>query len=162
MGRAVGVDLWRGVDQSGNSAEATRRNAIAEGVADRVELHTGDITALPFAENSFDVVVSSLAIHNISGGLSRRTLARRLNDPAFRRRLGKVRAELFERGMGILAAAQAGAASALVRLLKSENESVRLGASRSVFELGAKARETVEIEERLSALEDGPVNGGHR
>src|SRR6187200_1678579 len=38
-GRAVGVDLWRKVDQSGNSAEATQRNAIAEGVADQVELH---------------------------------------------------------------------------------------------------------------------------
>jgi len=65
-GRAVGVDLWRTVDQSGNSAKATQRNAIAEGVADRVELHTGDITALPFEDNSFDVVLSSLAIHNIS------------------------------------------------------------------------------------------------
>src|SRR5678816_1836505 len=63
-GRAVGVDLWRSLDQSGNSLEATRRNAIAEGVADRVELHTGDMTALPFEDNSFDVVVSSLAIHN--------------------------------------------------------------------------------------------------
>jgi hypothetical protein len=94
-------------------------------------------------------------------GLSRRTLTRRLNDPAFRRRLVNVRAELFERGMGILAAAQAGAASALVRLLKSENESVRLGASRSVFELGAKIRENVEIEERLSALEDRCINRGH-
>jgi SAM-dependent methyltransferase len=70
-GRAVGVDLRRGVDQSGNSAEATRRNAIAEGVADRVELHTGDMTALPFADNSFDVVVSSLAIHNIRGSAGR-------------------------------------------------------------------------------------------
>jgi ubiquinone/menaquinone biosynthesis C-methylase UbiE len=70
-GRAVGVDLWRSVDQSGNSAEATRRNAIAEGVADRVELHTGDMTALPFADNSFDLVVSSLAIHNISGRAGR-------------------------------------------------------------------------------------------
>jgi ubiquinone/menaquinone biosynthesis C-methylase UbiE len=65
-GRAVGVDLWRSVDQSGNSPEATRRNAAAEGVADRVELHTGDMTALPFENDSFDVVVSSLAIHNIS------------------------------------------------------------------------------------------------
>jgi len=36
-GRAVGVDLWRMVDQSGNSAEATQRNDIAEKVADRVE-----------------------------------------------------------------------------------------------------------------------------
>ena len=70
-GRAVGVDLWRTVDQSGNSAEATQRNAAAEGVADRVELHTGDLTALPFEDNSFDVVLSSLAIHNISGRAGR-------------------------------------------------------------------------------------------
>lgn len=65
-GRAVGVDLWRSVDQSGNSPEATQRNAVAEGVADRLELRTGDMTALPFEDNGFDVVVSSLAIHNIS------------------------------------------------------------------------------------------------
>jgi ubiquinone/menaquinone biosynthesis C-methylase UbiE len=70
-GRAVGVDLWRKVDQSGNSAEATRRNAIAEGVADRVELHTADMTSLPFEDNSFDLIVSSLAIHNIRGNAGR-------------------------------------------------------------------------------------------
>jgi ubiquinone/menaquinone biosynthesis C-methylase UbiE len=70
-GRAVGVDLWRGFDQSGNSAEATRRNAAAEGMADRVELHTADMTALPFEDDSFDVVVSSLAIHNIPGRAGR-------------------------------------------------------------------------------------------
>jgi arsenite methyltransferase len=70
-GRAVGIDLWRSADQSGNSAQATLRNAFAEGVTDRVELHTGDMTALPFADNSFDVVVSSLAIHNISGRADR-------------------------------------------------------------------------------------------
>src|SRR5690242_18800628 len=70
-GRAVGVDLWRNFDQSGNSLEATRRNATAEGVADRVELHTGDMRALPFEDNCFDLVVSSLAIHNISGRAGR-------------------------------------------------------------------------------------------
>src|SRR5262245_50841203 len=64
-GRAVGVDLWRTADQSGNAAEATRRNALAEGVADRVDLHTGDLMALPFEDNSFDVVLSNFAIHNI-------------------------------------------------------------------------------------------------
>jgi ubiquinone/menaquinone biosynthesis C-methylase UbiE len=70
-GRAVGVDLWRTSDQSGNSADATRRNAVAEGVADRVELHTADLSALPFEDSSFDVVLSSLAIHNISGRAGR-------------------------------------------------------------------------------------------
>jgi cyclopropane fatty-acyl-phospholipid synthase-like methyltransferase len=66
-GRAVGVDIWRKQDQSGNAAETTRRNAIAEGVADRIELHTADMTALPLADGRYDVVVSSLAIHNIKG-----------------------------------------------------------------------------------------------
>ncbi len=70
-GRAIGVDLWRNVDQSGNSVEATRRNAIAEGVADRVELHTADMTALPLEDNSFDLVLSNVAIHNIQGSAGR-------------------------------------------------------------------------------------------
>ena len=66
-GYAVGVDIWNKADQSGNSPAATWRNAVAEGVADRVALQTADITALPFADNSFDVVVSNVAIHNIKG-----------------------------------------------------------------------------------------------
>ena len=63
-GRAVGADLWTR-DQSGNSPEATLANAAAAGVADRVEVHTADMTALPFADDSFDVVTSAMAIHNI-------------------------------------------------------------------------------------------------
>jgi len=71
-GRAIGVDLWRKTDQSGNSVEATRANAAAEGVLDRVELHTADITALPFEPDSFDVVVSNLVFHNLKGRSARR------------------------------------------------------------------------------------------
>ena len=64
-GRAVGVDVWRRRDQSGNSRAATERNAVAEGVRDRVELVDADARDLPFASASFDLVVSSLAISNI-------------------------------------------------------------------------------------------------
>ena len=70
-GRVTGVDLWRSIDQSGNSANATMANARAEGVADRVAVETGDMRRLPFADNTFDVIVSSLAIHNISGNAGR-------------------------------------------------------------------------------------------
>jgi arsenite methyltransferase len=64
-GRAVGVDLWSQVDQGNNSREATLRNAQTEGVADRVEVHDGDMRNLPFPNASFDAVVASLAVHNI-------------------------------------------------------------------------------------------------
>ena len=65
-GRAVGVDIWRAQDQSGNAMDATARNAALEGVGERVELRTGDMRALPFDDASFDVVVSSLALHNLT------------------------------------------------------------------------------------------------
>jgi SAM-dependent methyltransferase len=65
QGKVYGVDLWRSVDQSDNAPETTLHNAGLEGVAERVELRTADIRSLPFAENSFDVVLSSMAIHNI-------------------------------------------------------------------------------------------------
>jgi ubiquinone/menaquinone biosynthesis C-methylase UbiE len=64
-GRAVGVDIWQAEDLSGNTQQATLENARWEGVADRVEVQTGDARELPFAERSFDVVVSSMALHNI-------------------------------------------------------------------------------------------------
>jgi arsenite methyltransferase len=70
-GRAVGIDLWR-ADQTGNSPDATRRNAEREGVADRIELHTGNMTQLPIADNTFDLVISSIAVHNIPSAAGRR------------------------------------------------------------------------------------------
>lgn len=70
-GSAVGVDIWR-ADQTGNSMQATLANADAEGVADRVELHTRDMTDLQLPDESFDLVVSNLAIHNLSDNDARR------------------------------------------------------------------------------------------
>ncbi len=70
-GQAVGIDLWNTTDQSGNSLEAAKRNAIAEGVDSVVELHTGDMTALPFPNASFDLICSNVAIHNIKSVIGR-------------------------------------------------------------------------------------------
>lgn len=64
-GRAIGVDVWRGIDQSGNTAIRTQTNAEVLDVADRIELHTADITSLPLPDKSVDVVLSSVTLHNI-------------------------------------------------------------------------------------------------
>jgi SAM-dependent methyltransferase len=65
-GRVTGIDLWSTHDQSGNARDVTLRNAAIEGVQDRVVVETGDMRALPFDDGMFDVIVSSLAIHNIN------------------------------------------------------------------------------------------------
>lgn len=70
-GRTIGVDLWSQIDQQSNSSVATLANARTEGVADRVEVRDGDMRALPLADNSIDVVVSALAIHNVSSAAER-------------------------------------------------------------------------------------------
>ena len=71
-GHVTGIDLWRSVDQSGNSVEATRRNTVANDVDARITLDTGDMTALPYADASFDLVTASLAIHNVRSPDARR------------------------------------------------------------------------------------------
>lgn len=70
-GRATGIDLWSTHDQSGNSGDVTLRNAALEGVRDRIDIETGDMRALLFPDGVFDVVVSSLAIHNIRSNAAR-------------------------------------------------------------------------------------------
>jgi ubiquinone/menaquinone biosynthesis C-methylase UbiE len=70
-GRAVGLDLWRSGDQSGNSPTATLRNLDLECVRSQCELVTADMRAVPFPDSTFDLVVSSLTIHNIEGDQGR-------------------------------------------------------------------------------------------
>jgi hypothetical protein len=86
-------------------------------------------------------------------GVSARTITRRLSDPAFRHRVQAARGVLVERATALLTGSMSLAALTLRRLLKADSEQVRLMAARSVLELGTKLRESVELEDRLSALE---------
>ncbi|MGH8187804.1 MAG: class I SAM-dependent methyltransferase, partial [Steroidobacteraceae bacterium] len=53
-----------GID--GNTPERLKRNAVAAGGADRLNIVTGDMRAMPLAANSFEGVVSSFAIDHVS------------------------------------------------------------------------------------------------
>jgi ubiquinone/menaquinone biosynthesis C-methylase UbiE len=64
-GKVVGIDVWNPYDLSGNSPDAAKANVKLEGVADKVRIENGDAQKLVYPDNHYDVVVSSLVLHNI-------------------------------------------------------------------------------------------------
>jgi arsenite methyltransferase len=64
-GRAIGIDVWRTEEHSGNHPDAALDNADVEGVDDRVDISIGDARALPFASEAFQAVLSSCPPQNV-------------------------------------------------------------------------------------------------
>lgn len=64
-GKVTGIDVWSD-DLSGNSADACKQNAKIEGVSEKVRVETGDIRRMVYPAANFDVVMSSLVIHNLA------------------------------------------------------------------------------------------------
>jgi len=64
-GKVIGIDVWNPFDLSGNTPDAAKANVKLEGVTDKVRIENGDAQKLVYPENHYDVVVSSLALHNI-------------------------------------------------------------------------------------------------
>lgn len=71
-GKAFGIDIWAGKDQSGNSCQAAMQNARIEGTESKVEIVNSDMRRMPFPDESFDIIVSSLAIHNLKNSDERK------------------------------------------------------------------------------------------
>jgi ubiquinone/menaquinone biosynthesis C-methylase UbiE len=70
----TGVDPWGGLwDYAKTQCEM---NARLEGVAERVAFQQASAASLPFADGSFDLVVSNLAFHEVRG-IADRTLVLR-------------------------------------------------------------------------------------
>jgi hypothetical protein len=110
-------------------------------------------------QNADDALVAALA----SGAtvqhaarrarLSARTVHRRLEDEAFRRRVREARAAMLRRASGRMAAGMTGAATTLRDLLNAKADTVKLGAARALLELGVKLQDAADLQERVAELE---------
>ena len=88
----------------------------------------------------------SIAEAAAKAGMGERTAYRWLADPALRQRIQTLRGDMVGRALGRMAAGMTEAADVL--------RALRLGAARSLLDLGVKLREAVELEKRMQALEE--------
>ncbi len=102
-------------------------------------------------------------------GVSPRTVARRMEEPDFRQAIREARAALMEQATGKLADATTRVADELVALLSDESATVRLSASRSILDAAGRYAESLDMTERIAALEEAvrqqlpalhPLKGG--
>src|SRR5260221_13147558 len=89
-------------------------------------------------------------------GMSERTAYRRLDDPAFVAQLDQLRADMVQRTAGMLTGAGLGSVKVLVDLQSdvAVPAGVRRRSARDVLERGLKFRETAELDQRLTAVEE--------
>ena len=88
-------------------------------------------------------------------GLSQRTVYRRLEDGTFRKKLQSYRNDLVARATSMLTAAMMEAVKTMLNLMgSSHGAAARLGAARSILELGLKLRQATELEERMALIEE--------
>lgn len=97
---------------------------------------------------------ASYADAGAAAGVSVSTVARRMGDLTFRRRVSQVRGRLVDEACGQAAAALAGAVATLVDLLDSSVDAVRLGAASRLIDCSLRLREQSELEARVAELEE--------
>jgi arsenite methyltransferase len=76
-GKATGIDRWM-TGAGDQTAEAAWHNAQLEGVVNRVDIRNVDARAMPFGDQTFDVIVSSLMLHHAGGRAGRERVLREM------------------------------------------------------------------------------------
>lgn len=77
-GKSTGIDIWNTEDLTNNTMQAALANAEAEGVSGKIEIKNENVMNMSFADNTFDVIVSNMCIHNIYDAEGRNTACKEI------------------------------------------------------------------------------------
>jgi hypothetical protein len=86
--------------------------------------------------------------------LSLSTVQRRMNDPEFRQLVAELRREMLTSALGRMSHNMTRAADTVAALLDAEEPHIRLRAARALMTLGLKLHDSLELSERIEALEE--------
>lgn len=87
-------------------------------------------------------------------GLHQKTVQRFLAKPAFHRLVTRLRSQMLEAALGRMADNMTRAANTFADLLDAPEAHIRLRAARALMSLGLRLRDSVELTDRLHAVED--------
>lgn len=95
-----------------------------------------------------------------AGGVTGRTVRRWLEDPSFAARVSEVRVQILDRTVGALVDASLDAVATLREMaVNAQSEAVRVRASTAILNALVVVRESVDLEQRLAALEAAGKDG---
>jgi arsenite methyltransferase len=78
-GKSTGIDIWNEEDLTGNNMEAALKNAGIEGVENKIGIKNENAMNMGFADNSFDVILTNLCLHNIYNKEGRNNACREIS-----------------------------------------------------------------------------------
>ncbi|MFW6131528.1 MAG: phBC6A51 family helix-turn-helix protein [Candidatus Aminicenantaceae bacterium] len=113
-----------------------------------------ELTDIQLKAITFILNYSSIDKAAKKAGISRSTIYKWLKDDIFRERLEEERKNIFEEGLNSIKAATLKATHTLIKLLYSEDENTRRLAAKEILNMGFKAVEILELEERIGKLEE--------
>jgi hypothetical protein len=96
------------------------------------------------------------------GGVTGRTVLRWLEEDEFRQEVADTRTDLMRLAVGRLAAGASKAVDTLVDALDTERGQARVQAAKVLLESSLALRESLDLEERIAALEAADREAGNR
>jgi transposase-like protein len=100
-------------------------------------------------------VASGASISEVAAqaGIERSTIYRKLENPAFARRVAEFRDQLIQTALGRVADAMTRGADVLAQMLDSPQDHIRIRAARALISLGLRLRDSVDLTARMREVE---------